>query len=57
MLLLCFVRGDAISGMAKDFSLRLCSGEQVNCWWRRLGFLSALDWTECGRGRRSQHTA
>jgi hypothetical protein len=28
---LCFAIGDAISGRAKDFSLRLCSGEQVNC--------------------------
>jgi hypothetical protein len=39
VLCLCFARGDAISGMAKDFSLKLCSGEQVNCWWKRLGSL------------------
>lgn len=39
VLKLCFARGDAISGRVKDLSLRLCSGGQVNCWWRRLGFL------------------
>jgi hypothetical protein len=44
VLWLCSVRGDAISGRAKDFSLKLCSGKQVNCWSRRVGgFL--LNWT------------
>jgi hypothetical protein len=42
VLWLCFARSDAISGRAKDFSLRLCSGGQVHCWWRRLGFLCPL---------------